>query len=243
MVRYAVRRVLWAIPILIGVCLLTFLLFYTAVSPQQMARTHIGTKAPTDAQIATWLKVHGYDKPLSAQFKKHVSELLLFRFGVSDSTGESINDRLLQGVGPSALVASLVFVITLVIAILTALLLAWLRETAVDPLGVLVCIVLMSVPYVVVIMSGQFMFGKMLRWFPITGYQPGAGVFRFTILPAIIGSIGGIGSAIRFYRSVVLEELGQDYIRAARARGVPERRIMLIHCLRNASVPILTNAV
>ena len=241
--RYAIRRALWALPILVGVCLLTFVLFYAAVSPQQMARSHIGTKAPTDQQIGAWLKRHGYDKPLSTQFKKHLSELLLFRFGASDATGEPIWARLSEGIGPSALVAAMVFFSTLILGISAALLLAWLRGTAADPLGVLACILLMSVPYVVVILTGQFVFGKLLRWFPITGYQPGLGTLRFALMPAIVGTIGGVGSAIRFYRSVVLEELGQDYIRAARARGVPERRILAVHALRNASVPILTNAV
>src|SRR5690242_11056341 len=109
MFRYVVRRVLYAIPILVGVSLLTFFLFYATASPQQIARRNISAKNPTPAQINDWLKSHGYDKPLPVQFQKHITELFLLRFGRSDATGENIWDRIRAGVGPSATIAALVF--------------------------------------------------------------------------------------------------------------------------------------
>src|SRR5689334_8690713 len=109
MLYYVIRRVLYAVPILIGVSLFTFLLFYGTVSPEQMARANISAKDPTPQQIKDWLREHKYDRPLPEQFRKHMAELFLLRFGISDATGEPIWQRIRAGVGPSALVASLVF--------------------------------------------------------------------------------------------------------------------------------------
>ena len=108
MLRYLVRRLLYAVPILVGVSLITFLLFYATSSPEQIARRNISAKNPSPAQIQAWLVQHGYDKPLPQQFKKHISELLLLRFGNSDATGEPIWDKIRSGVGPSSLVASMI---------------------------------------------------------------------------------------------------------------------------------------
>src|SRR5947207_3204608 len=108
MLRYVIRRVLYAVPILFGVSLLTFVLFYMTVSPEQMARRNLSAKNPSSEQIQGWLHEHGYDKPLKEQFRKHMTELFLFRFGKSDATGEDIGKRIRAGAGPSALVASFI---------------------------------------------------------------------------------------------------------------------------------------
>lgn len=243
MLRYILRRLLYAVPILVGVSLFTFLLFYATVSPEQMARRNLTAKDPTPAQIQAWLVQHGYDKPLSEQFRKHLSELFLFRFGRSDTTGEDIGARLRAGMGPSALLASLIFAASLIAALSFALVVAYFRGTYLDFWGTLLCVLLMSVVYVVYIIAGQYLLGKLFRWFPLAGFGEGWSAGRFVLLPAIIGTIAGLGASVRFYRTVLLEEMHQDYVRTARAKGVGERAILFRHVLKNAATPILTSAV
>jgi len=241
--RYIVRRVLYAVPLLVGVSLLTFVLFYATASPEQMARRNLPAKNPTQQQIQEWLHEHGYDKPPAAQLKKHMSELFLLRFGKSDGTGEDIWGRIRAGAGPSALVAVVVFFGAVLVSVSAALGVAYLRGTYVDYWGTFLCVLLMSVVYVVYIIAGQFLLGKVLKYAPLAGYQPGAGAWRFALLPAAIGIVAGLGSRVRFYRTMMLEEMNQDYVRTARAKGVGERRILFRHVLKNASIPILTSVV
>jgi peptide/nickel transport system permease protein len=243
MLAYLTRRILYAVPILFGVSLLTFLLFYMAVSPQEMAKRNLSAKNPTPEQIHDWLAARGYDKPLSVQFRKHLSELFLLRFGKSDATSEPIWNRLRAGAWPSALVAGMVFFSALVTAICTALLLAYYRGTPLDVSGTFLCVLLMSVTSLVYVMAGQYLLGKVLRWFPVAGYQEGFYAGKFSMLPAVIGVLSGLGASVSFYRAILLEEMNQDYVRTVRAKGVGETVILLSHVLKNAATPILTSAV
>lgn len=243
MLRYLVRRLLYAIPILVGVSLLTFLLFYCVFPPEQIARRNLSAKNPTPEQIQEWLVAHNYDHPLPEQFKKHMGELFLLRFGRADSTGELIWDRIHAGVGPSAVIASLIFVSAITTQLCLALWSAYFRGTYVDLWITFLCVLLMSVAYIVFIIAGQFLMGKILRLFPLAGYQSGWGAFRFAILPVIIGIITGLGSGTRLYRTFMLEEVNQDYVRTARAKGVPESRILFKHVLKNALIPIISSTV
>ncbi|MHB9035460.1 MAG: ABC transporter permease [Armatimonadota bacterium] len=243
MLRYLVRRLLYAVPILVGVSLITFLLFYATSSPEQMARRNLSAKNPSQAQISAWLVQHGYDKPLSQQFQKHMSELLLMRFGNSDATGEPIWDKLRAGVGPSAIVASMVFFGTLVVSVTLALLVAYYRGTYLDAGGVFMCVLLMSITYIVYIIGGQFVFGRLLKYLPMAGYERGFSALKFALLPMAVGVISALGSEVRFYRTVVLEEMNQDYVRTARAKGVSEQAVLFKHVLKNASIPILTKTI
>jgi peptide/nickel transport system permease protein len=243
MLRYVIRRVLFAIPILVGVSLITFILFYATATPEQMARRNLSAKNPTHAQIQEWLVQHGYDKPLPVQFRKHMTELFLFRFGKSDATGEPIWDRLRAGVGPSTLIAALVFLASLITDICFALMLAYFRGTYLDLWGTFLCVLLMSITYLVYIIAGQFILGKLLRLFPLAGYRGGLVAWKFVLLPTVIGVVSGLGASVRFYRTVMLEEMNQDYVRTARAKGAGERAVLFRHVLKNASIPILTSVV
>jgi peptide/nickel transport system permease protein len=243
MLSYLVRRLLYAIPILVGVSLLTFLLFYCVFPADQIARRNLSAKNPTPQQIQVWLKEHNYDKPLPEQFKKHMSELFLLRFGRADSTGEPIWDRIKAGVGPSSVIASLIFVSALTTQLCMALWSAYFRGTYVDLWITFLCVLLMSVVYIVFIIAGQFLMGKVLRIFPLAGYHPGWSSLRFAVLPVIIGVISGLGSGTRLFRTFMLEEVNQDYVRTARAKGVPEGRILFKHVLKNAMIPIISSTV
>lgn len=243
MLRYILRRLLIALPILVGVSLFTFLLFYGTISPEQMARNNLSAKNPTREQVSEWLRQHGYDRPPSEQFRRHMSALFLLRFGRSDATGEDIGARIRAGMGPSALVAGLVFFASLLTSICLALAFAYFRGTYLDVWGTLCCVFLMSVVYVVYIVAGQFLLGRVLKYFPIAGWDAGWGALKFSLLPTVVGVVHGLGGSVRFYRTVLLEEMNQDYVRTARAKGVGEGAILFRHVLKNAAIPILTSAV
>jgi peptide/nickel transport system permease protein len=244
MLAYVVRRILYAIPILIGVSLLTFVLFYASSTPEQIARRNLSAKNPTHEQIVDWEKQHGYDKPLAQQFAKHMKQLLLLQFGKSDSlSGEDIWTRIRAGAPVSFLIASLVFFSALFTSICFALAVAYFRGTYIDYAGTFLCVLLMSIVYMVYIISGQFLLGKVLKYFPLAGYRGGLDALRFAALPAIVGVVNGLGASVRLYRTFLLEEMNQDYIRTARAKGVGEQRILFLHVLKNAAIPILTSVV
>jgi peptide/nickel transport system permease protein len=242
MLRYIIRRILYAVPILFGVSLVTFILFYATVSPHQMAKRNLG-KNPTQAQIQEWLKEHGYDKPLHQQFPKHMTEMILLRFGRSDATGEDIWEKIRGGIGPSSRLGALVFFAALTIEIFLALYLAYFRGTYLDLWGTFICVLLMSITGLVYIMGGQYLLGKILKYGPMAGYQSGLVGWKFLLLPAVVGVLIGLGSSVRFYRTVMLDEMNQDYVRTARAKGVNERAVLFRHVLKNASIPILTSVV
>ena len=234
---------LYAVPILIGVSLLTFALFYGIATPDTIARRNITVKNPSQAQIHEWLVDHGYDKPLPEQFKNHMESLLLFRFGKSDRTKQPIWDRIREGAVPSAEVAGIVLTTAVVIGLTVAMISAYFRGRAVDTATTLLCVLLLSIVYVVYVIGLQFLFGKVLRYGPLAGYQHGSDSWRFVLMPAAIGVIARIGYDVRLFRTFLLEEINQDYVRTARAKGLRESVVLFRHVLKNAMVPIVTTTV
>ena len=255
MFAYVVRRVLYAIPILIGVNLLTFALFFVVNSPDDMARMHLGMKRVTPEAIEKWKADHGYDKPLlynaSASgiarftdtifFDKSV-RLFAFQFGSSDS-GHNIGQDIRERMGPSLAIAVPVLLLGLLVYISFAMLLAFFRGSYLDISGVVLCVILMSISGLFYIIAGQYLFSKLFHLVPISGYQPGWLAWRFVILPVAIGVLAGLGSSSRWYRTIFLEEIHRDYVRTARAKGLSEPRLLFRHVLRNAMIPILTGVV
>jgi peptide/nickel transport system permease protein len=255
MFAYLVRRLAYAIPILIGVNLLTFYLFFVVNSPDDMARLHLGVKRVTPEAIDKWKAERGYDKPLlyntaasaagrltdTIFFEKSL-RLFAFDFGRSDDDrdiGRDIRQRMI----PSLAIAIPVLVVGLLIEITFALLMAFFRGSYVDVSGVVLCVILMSVSAMFYIIGGQFLLGKLLRLMPISGYDTGLDAIKFLVLPVIIGVASGIGTGARLYRSFFLEEAGKDFVRTARAKGLNEARVLFRHVLRNALVPIVTGVV
>jgi len=255
MFAYITRRVLYAIPILIGVNLLTFTLFFVVNSPDDMARMHLGVKRVTPEAIIKWKQDRGYDKPLlynplasgtdkltdTILFTKSVS-LFAFQFGSADD-GREIGHDIRQRMWPSLAIAIPVFIVGLLVNITFAMLLAFFRATYIDIWGVIVCVVLMSISTLFYIIGGQYLIGKLLHLVPISGYDTGVNSLKFLILPVVISVIGGIGSGSRWYRTIFLEEINKDYVRTARAKGLSELRVLFKHVLKNAMIPILTGAV
>lgn len=255
MIAYIIRRILYAIPILIGVNLITFLLFFTVNPPDDMARLYLGNKHIKQEQIDTWKAEHGYDKPLfynadspgtekitDTIFMQKSVNLFLFDFGRSDA-GRDISYDISQRMWPSLAIALPTLIVGLLCNITFALLIAFFRATYIDYWGVVLCVVMMSISGLFYIIGGQFLMGKLLHLVPISGYSPGTDAIKFLILPVVIGVISGIGSGTRWYRTLFLEEMGKDYVRTARAKGLSERTVLFKHVLRNALIPILTGVV
>ena len=255
MMAYIIRRALYAIPILIGVNIITFVLFFVVNSPEDMARMHLGMKRVTPEAIQKWKQEHGYDRPLlynsSAPGLKSLSDtiffeksvkLFQFEFGSSDS-GRDIGYDIGQRMWPSLAIAIPTLIVGLSINITFALLIAFFRATYIDYWGVVLCVIMMSISALFYIIGGQYIASKLLHLVPISGYDTGLGAVKFLILPVIIGIIGGIGSGTRWYRTLFLEEINKDYVRTARSKGLSENRVLFQHVLKNAMIPILTGVV
>jgi peptide/nickel transport system permease protein len=255
MIHYIIRRFLYAFPLLMGVNILTFVLFFVINSPDDMARMQLGQKHVTEQAVENWKQQHGYDLPLlwnaGAQgeekitrtifFQKSVG-LFLFRFGVSDS-GRNIGADIQERMWPSLAVALPTLCVGLLINICFALMMVLFRSTYLEHAGIVLCVVLMSISSLFYIIGGQFVIAKLLRLVPISGYDNGLAAIKFLILPVLIGVFSGIGSGARWYRTLFLEEVGKDYVRTARAKGLTETQALFRHVLQNAMIPILTGVV
>lgn len=366
MTAYVIRRILYAVPILIGVNLVTFVLFFFVNTPDDMARAHLGVKRVTEEQIASWKRERGYQFPyfyndgwsetevrqvsgeevslrLPARrrgeyrlrveiprpekgtleveittdetarlllpggafegriridlaeggeeavffrlesiegeyhaldfafrpskaaplavarlhfredlsllegltetiFWKKSVRLLFFQFGVSDD-GRNIGEEIRKRIKPSLAVTIPIFLIGLFVNITVAGILAFYRGTYLDFWGVVTCVVMMSISILFYVIGGQWFLGKTLRLVPVSGYDTGLYAAKFVLLPVVIGIIGGVGNGVRWYRTIYLEEMGKDYVRTARAKGLPESVVLYKHTLKNAMIPILTGVV
>jgi len=256
MFAYITRRVLYAVPILFGVNLITFILFFVVNSPDDMARMHLGMRYITQEAVDNWKQTHGYDKPLlynsapkqgnalsDTIFYQKSVKLFVFDFGSADD-GRNINYDISQRMWPSLAIAVPVLIIGLLLNITFAMIIAFFRATYIDYTGVVICVILMSISSLFYIIGGQYLISKLLHIVPISGFDVSATAsIKFLILPVIIGIIGGVGAGTRWYRTIFIEEINKDYVRTARAKGLMERKVLFKHVLRNALVPILTGVV
>ena len=357
MSAYILRRLLYAIPILIGVNLITFFLFFFINTPDDMARIHLGEKRVTVDQIARWKRERDYHLPyffntgwteisvrqvapgdqvslalggrpagryrlraaaavdqvvelglqgtaadvvglprtmavaadheeqldfeiptileggagLSVQLPESATaqavvrleqledlgaverltatifwrksvRFLLFQFGKSDD-GRNIGDEIADRVGPSLAVTAPAFLIGLAVNITVAMFVAFFRGTYLDFGAVIIAVIMMSISILFYVIGGQWLLGKTLRLVPISGFDAGLHAIKFVVLPVAIGVIGGVGTGVRLYRTFFLEEIHRDYVRTARAKGLPESVVLFKHVLKNAMVPILTGVV
>ncbi len=255
MISYIIRRLLYAIPILIGVNIITFILFFVVNSPDHMAISQLGEKHTTPEQIEEWKRERGYHLPLLVNetetgiekltetifFQKSI-KLFVFDFGNSDS-GRNIGYDISNRMWPSLAIAVPNLILGLLVTITLALIIAFFRATYIDYWAVVICVALMSISALFYIIGGQFVIGKLLQVVPISGYDTGLEAIKFLILPVIIGVVGGIGSGTRWYRTIFLEEINKDYVRTARSKGLSEQLVLFRHVLRNALIPILTGVV
>lgn len=255
MIQYIIRRLLYAVPLLIGVNVLTFLLFFVVNSPDDMARMQLGQKHVTQEAVTKWKHERGYDLPLfwnaHAQgvdqlsqtifYQKSVS-LMVFQFGQSD-TGRNIAADIQERMWPSLAISVPSVLLGVAVNIMLALLVVFFRQSYLEFWGLVLCVILMSISSLFYIIGGQHMVAKLLQLVPISGYDGGFSAFKFVLLPIAIGVVSGIGSGVRWYRTMFLEEVEKDYVRTARAKGLSETQVLFRHVLRNAMIPILTGVV
>ena len=255
MLAYLLRRLLYALPILIGVNFVTFALFFVVNTPDDMARMQLGVKRVSAEAIARWKSERGYDKPLfintEAAGSGVLTETIFFsksaRMFVGDfgraEDGRDISREITSRMGPSLAIALPTFVLGLLVTVSFALLLVFFRASYLDFAGVVLCVAMMSISGLFYIIGGQWLVSKIWHLVPISGYGGGLDASRFLVLPVVIGVIAGIGGSARWYRTIFLEEAGKDYVRTARAKGLSELQALFRHVLKNAMIPILTGVV
>ncbi|MDI9818573.1 MULTISPECIES: ABC transporter permease [unclassified Legionella] len=255
MIYYLLRRILYAIPILLGINIITFALFFMVNSPDDMARMQLGEKHVKPAAIMQWKMSRGYNLPLfynstetgirmltQTLFFQKSLKLFAFDFGMSDA-GRDISYDISHRMWPSLAIALPVLLLGILVNIIFAMAMAFFRSTYIDLSGVIFCIILMSISSLFYIIGGQYIFGKLLRLVPISGYDAGLSSIKFILLPVFVAVLAGIGAGSRWYRSLFLEEMNREYVKTARAKGLSELRVLFRHVLKNAMLPILTGIV
>jgi len=255
MINYIIRRIGYGILVLMGVNLLTFVLFFGLSTTDDMARMNIGGKRVTQDAIDKWKIERGYDKPLlwnaSEQGHEKLTKtiffersvpLFVFEFGASDA-GRDISYELKRRVWPSLALALPTFLLGILVILMMSLVLVFFKSTPLEFWGVAAMVFLMSISGLFYIIVGQFFFSKLLKLVPISGFAGGGALLVFLALPVLIGILSRLGGEALFYRSMFLEEIGKDYVRTARSKGLSEPVVLFRHVLRNALLPILTSTV
>ena len=240
MAAYVIRRLWQMIPTLAGVILLIFFLFnWVGGDPAQV----LAGKISNPEQIANIRKQLGVDQPYWYQLWVFVQQVFTFDFGRSWSTNEEVSKILLTRVGPTLTIMVPVLVIETMLAVAFAIMVAYVRGSLTDRTIMVICTTAMSISFLVYIIFGQWLFGFILGWFPVQGWSESywRNLTNYAPLPIMLAIFVGLAPQLRLYRSFFLEEINQDYVRTARAKGLPEKKVMMKHVLRNAMIPILTN--
>ncbi len=239
--KYIIRRLLYTIPILMGVCLLIFLIFNVVAGDPT---TVLLGKHATVKQMAELRHELGLDRHWFIQYLDIVKSAFTFDFGRSWATKQHIISIIKTGTWVSLTLVIPAFIITSLVSISIALVAAFFRGRPLDRVLVVLTVIMMSISGLAYILFGQWLFAYKLGWFEIAGYEYGfPDAIPYIILPGIILILLHIGSSVRFYRTVLLDEMYQDYVRTARAKGLSESVVLFKHILKNAMIPIITNLV
>lgn len=242
MLAYIVRRLWQMLPTMLGVVLLVFILFnWVGGDPAYI----LAGKMSNPEQIANIRKQLGIDQPYYIQLWIFIKQIVTFDFGTSWSTGEAVSSVIGTRLGPSLTVLIPLTILETVIAIALALAVAYVRGSLTDRLVMISCTVGMSISILVYIIVFQYVFAYKMGIFPVQGWGEhfGENLLRYSTLPILIGLAVSIAPNLRLFRTFILDEVNQDYVRTARAKGMGESRIMWVHVLRNASIPIITHTM
>jgi len=239
MTTYILRRFLYTVPIVFGVLLLTFVLF-TVVGGD--ISVEIAGKGATGETIDEIRGEYGLNKPLflawDSQFINHFKNSLTFNFGRARDR-ELVIDKIKRGVWPSLALTVPMLAGVVVISVSLALVVASVRNSLWDTLAVVICIAGMSIPYLGFIFFGQYFLAYKWGLFPVF-FRPDLTMAQNVALPVLIGIAAGLGGNVRFYRTVMLDEMRSDYVRTAYAKGLSRGRVLFKHVLKNAMIPIIT---
>lgn len=254
MFSYFIRRLLYAVPIVFGVMLLTFLLFFVVQTPQSMAKRILGPKASPQA-VENWLHNRGYDKPrffntalgqnlVDSQFFNHLKALAVFDLGRSDATGELVLTKFKEGAIPSLLITLPAFLLGLFLSLSVSLFMVFVRKSRIDLAGIFISVVLMSIPIMAYVILGQWLIAVKLCYLPAFGFNlAGMTTAKYLFLPVWIYVFASLGSDVRLYRAIFLEEIHQDYVRTAHAKGASGARVLFVHVLKNGMISLITLVV
>jgi peptide/nickel transport system permease protein len=238
---YVIRRLFYSVPTLLGAALVVFSLFHLVGGDPA---TLLLGKHATAERVAMVRSELGLDQPLPIQFGHYLKEIVTFDFGKSYTTREVISDRILKGVGPTLSLSIPAFFLTAFFSLLIALVVSYFRGRWIDRASLVFFVVLMSMPGLAYILFGQYILASKLGWFPISGYGSGwSERWYYLALPVLISVFLNLGSDIRFFRNSIIEEITQDYVRTARAKGLPEKFVYLKHVLKNSMIPVITYVV
>jgi peptide/nickel transport system permease protein len=240
MLSYILRRVLQMIPTLAGVILLIFFLFkWFGGDPADIV---VGLSA-TKSQIASIRTQLGLDRPVWEQLWIFVQQILTFNWGKSWATNEAISEIFATRLPVTLTVMIPILLLEVVLSIVAGMAVAYVRGSLADRTVMLISTVALSISFLVYIVVGQYVFAFLLGWFPVQGWSDSLfkNLTTYAPLPVFLAVLVSLAPGTRLYRSFFLDELGNDYVRTARAKGVSENTILFKHVLRNAMIPILTN--
>ena len=240
MAAYLIRRLWQMIPTLAGVVLLVFFLFKAfGGDPAEI----LGGLSASPEQIEAIRQQLGLDKPWWTQLGIFLKQIVSFDWGRSWATNESVANLFATRLPATLTVMVPILILDTLLAIPIALLVAYLRGSLTDRTIMVATIIALSISFLVYVIVGQYLFAFQLGWFPVQGWTDSVAtnLLVYTPLPVLLAVMVGLAPQTRLYRTFFLDEIGQDYVRTARAKGLTEPRILLTHVMRNALIPILTN--
>ena len=240
MAAYLIRRLWQMVPTLVGVVLLVFFLFkYFGGDPAEI----LGGLNATPEQIDAIREQLGLNEPWWKQLWIFVQQIATFDWGRSWATNEQVSALFASRLPATLTVMVPILVLEVLLAIPFALAVAYVRGSLTDRAIMVATTVALSISFLVYVIVGQYLFAFQLGWFPVQGWSDSVwtNLVRYAPLPVLLAVLVSLAPQTRLYRSFFLDEIGQDYVRTARAKGLGETRILLTHVLRNALIPILTN--
>ena len=240
MLTYFLRRILQMVPTLVGVVLLVFFLFkYFGGDPAEI----LGGLQATPEQVESIRTELGLNEPVRVQLWMFVTKVVTFDWGSSWATREPVLEIFKSRLPATLTVMIPILLLEVALGIVAGMAVAYVRGTLTDRVVMIVCTIAMSISFLVYVILGQYVFAFQLGWFPVQGWSSSTmtNLIKFAPLPVLLAVAVSLGPYTRLYRSFFLDEINQDYVRTARAKGVGESRILFVHVLRNAMIPILTN--
>lgn len=237
MIRFLIRRLAYAVPVLLGVALITLFLFHVAGGDPVAIK--LG-KNPDPSEVEALRRELGLSGSFFSQYLTFLAQTATLDFGRSWADETPVREIFLRGVGPTLSVSVPAFTLGALLAVAISLVVAMFRGSVLDRTVTALAIAGISISSLVYILLGQWLIADQWKWFPVWGYAYGPGAVVFVALPVLIWVSLSVGTDVRYFRTVILEEIGQDYVRTARAKGLPEGRVMVGHVLRNSLIPIIT---
>jgi ABC-type dipeptide/oligopeptide/nickel transport system permease component len=239
MIVYVLRRLLLAVPVLLGVSILVFLILHLA--PGNPALTVAGPDAPPDV-VREVEKALGLDQPMYVQYGRYLGRILHGDLGRSIRSREPVFERLVVTFPVTLSLAIVGVGFTTALSVPMGILAAYRRNSALDLATIFVVLIGSAMPVFAIGLILMWIFAITLRWFPLAGYESLTTLngWRHILLPAITVSSGTVALQARLTRSSMLEVLNQDFIRTARAKGVGESGVVVRHAFRNALLPVVT---